>query len=178
MKIIIAEKAGYCFGIQNAMAMVENTLETYPGQQIYCLGDISHNRQEMGRLITLGVKKVDTLDAVEDGVVIIRSHGVGRKVITAAEEKALTIVNATCPFVRAMQNKVRDYYEKGYQIVIVGNAEHPEVVGAMGWCDDSGIVLSSGDEVDALPHFKKICVVAQTTIIETKFQRITEALKN
>ncbi|MDD4691913.1 bifunctional 4-hydroxy-3-methylbut-2-enyl diphosphate reductase/30S ribosomal protein S1 [Eubacterium aggregans] len=178
MKIIIAEKAGYCFGIQNAMAMVENTLETYPGQQIYCLGDISHNRQEMGRLITLGVKKVDTLDAVEDGVVIIRSHGVGRNVITAAEEKALTIVNATCPFVRAMQNKVRDYYEKGYQIVIVGNAEHPEVVGAMGWCDDSGIVLSSGDEVDALPHFEKICVVAQTTIIETKFQRITEALKN
>lgn len=178
MKIIIAEKAGYCFGIQNAMAMVENTLKTYPGQQIYCLGDISHNRQEMGRLITLGVKKVDTLDAVEDGVVIIRSHGVGRNVITAAEEKALTIVNATCPFVRAMQNKVRDYYEKGYQIVIVGNAEHPEVVGAMGWCDDSGIVLSSGDEVDALPHFEKICVVAQTTIIETKFQRITEALKN
>lgn len=178
MKIIIAEKAGYCFGIQNAMAMVENTLKTYPGQQIYCLGDISHNRQEMGRLITLGVKKVDTLDAVEDGVVIIRSHGVGRNVITAAEEKALTIVNATCPFVRAMQNKVRDYYEKGYQIVIVGNAEHPEVVGAMGWCDDSGIVLSSGDEVDALPHFEKICVVAQTTIIESKFQRITEALKN
>lgn len=132
----------------------------------------------MGRLITLGVKKVDTLDAVEDGVVIIRSHGVGRNVITAAEEKALTIVNATCPFVRAMQNKVRDYYEKGYQIVIVGNAEHPEVVGAMGWCDDSGIVLSSGDEVDALPHFEKICVVAQTTIIESKFQRITEALKN
>ena len=160
------------------MAMVENTLKTYPGQQIYCLGDISHNRQEMGRLITLGVKKVDTLDAVEDGVVIIRSHGVGRNVITAAEEKALTIVNATCPFVRAMQNKVRDYYEKGYQIVIVGNAEHPEVVGAMGWCDDSGIVLSSGDEVDALPHFEKICVVAQTTIIESKFQRITEALKN
>lgn len=178
MKIIIAEKAGYCFGIQKAMAMVENTLKTYPGQQIYCLGDISHNRQEMGRLITLGVKKVDTLDAVEDGVVIIRSHGVGRNVITAAEEKALTIVNATCPFVRAMQNKVRDYYEKGYQIVIVGNAEHPEVVGAMGWCDDSGIVLSSGDEVDALPHFEKICVVAQTTIIESKFQRITEALKN
>lgn len=57
MKIIIAEKAGYCFGIQNAMAMVENTLKTYPGQQIYCLGDISHNRQEMGRLITLGVKR-------------------------------------------------------------------------------------------------------------------------
>ncbi|SDX76714.1 bifunctional 4-hydroxy-3-methylbut-2-enyl diphosphate reductase/30S ribosomal protein S1 [Eubacterium barkeri] len=178
MKIIIAEKAGYCFGIQNAMAMVENTLKTYPGQPIYCLGDISHNRQEMDRLITLGVKKVDTLDAVEDGIVIIRSHGVGRTVITTAEEKALTIVNATCPFVRAMQNKVRDYYEKGYQIVIVGNAEHPEVVGAMGWCDDSGIVLSSGDEVDALPHFEKICVVAQTTIIETKFQRITAALKN
>ncbi|MEG1432061.1 bifunctional 4-hydroxy-3-methylbut-2-enyl diphosphate reductase/30S ribosomal protein S1 [Eubacterium sp.] len=178
MKIIIAEKAGYCFGIQNAMAMVENTLKTYPGQPIYCLGDISHNRQEMDRLIALGVKKVDTLDAVEDGIVIIRSHGVGRTVITAAEEKALTIVNATCPFVRAMQNKVRDYYEKGYQIVIVGNAEHPEVVGAMGWCDDSGIVLSSGDEVDALPHFEKICVVAQTTIIETKFQRITAALKN
>lgn len=177
MRIKIAEKAGYCFGIQNAMKLVQNTLDLYPDQSIYCLGDISHNRQEMDRLIKMGVKKVDTIEEITDGVVIIRSHGVGRDVIEAAKKKALTIVNATCPFVRAMQNKVADYYEKGYQIVIVGNREHPEVIGAMGWCDYKAIVLDDVDQVSKLEPLDRVCVVAQTTIIEPKFRKITATLQ-
>ena len=105
MQIIIADKAGYCFGIENAMKMVEDTLANHQNQSIYTLGDISHNRQEMDRLIGRGVVKAETIDEIDHGCVIIRSHGVGKDVIEAAEAKGLEIVNATCPFVRAMQTK-------------------------------------------------------------------------
>lgn len=178
MQIIIADKAGYCFGIENAMKMVEDTLANHQNQSIYTLGDISHNRQEMDRLIDRGVVKAETIDEMDHGCVIIRSHGVGKDVIDAAEAKGLEIVNATCPFVRAMQKKVEDYYEKGYQIVIVGNRDHPEVVGATGWCNNEAIVINDIKSVENLKKYDKICVVAQTTIIEANFNKITEALKS
>ena len=178
MQIIIADKAGYCFGIENAMKMVEDTLANHQNQSIYTLGDISHNRQEMDRLIGRGVVKAETIDEIDHGCVIIRSHGVGKDVIEAAEAKGLEIVNATCPFVRAMQKKVEDYYEKGYQIVIVGNRDHPEVVGATGWCNNEAIVINDIKSVENLKKYDKICVVAQTTIIEANFNKITEALKS
>ena len=177
MKIIIADKAGYCFGIENAMKMVRDTLDNHQGEPIYCLGDISHNRQEMDRLIAQGVQKIDRVGEAQGGYIIIRSHGVGKSVLDEAEARGLQIVNATCPFVRAMQKKVADYYAKGYQIVIVGNAEHPEVIGACGWCDDQAIILNDIKSVEKIPKYDKICVVAQTTIIESKFNAITEALK-
>ncbi len=177
MKIIIADKAGYCFGIENAMKMVNDTLEKYQDEPIYCLGDISHNRQEMDRLIAKGLKKIETVEEAEGGCIIIRSHGVSKSVIEEAEAKGLKIVNATCPFVRAMQKKVEAYHQKGYQIVIVGNAEHPEVIGACGWCDDQAIVLNDIKSVENIQKYDRICVVAQTTIIESKFNAITEALK-
>lgn len=178
MQIIIADKAGYCFGIENAMRLAEKTLLEHGEEPVYTLGDLSHNRQEMERLISRGITKVDSIDAIESGYVIIRSHGVGKDTIEAAEKKGLKIVNATCPFVRAMQNKVADYYEKGYQIVIVGNETHPEVIGATGWCENKAIVINNIKSVENLKFYDKICVVAQTTIIESKFNEITEALKS
>ncbi|MDO4288874.1 MAG: bifunctional 4-hydroxy-3-methylbut-2-enyl diphosphate reductase/30S ribosomal protein S1 [Eubacterium sp.] len=178
MKIIIADKAGYCFGIENAMRMVQDTLEKYQGEPIYCLGDISHNRQEMDRLIAQGVKKIDSVEEAQGGCIIIRSHGVGKSVLEEASARGLKIINATCPFVRAMQKKVADYYAQGYQIIIVGNAEHPEVIGACGWCDDQAIILNDIKSVEKIPKYDRICVVAQTTIIESKFNAITEALKD
>ena len=90
MQIIIADKAGYCFGIENAMKMVEDTLANHQNQSIYTLGDISHNRQEMDRLIGRGVVKAETIDEIDHGCVIIRSHGVGKDVIEAAEALKLS----------------------------------------------------------------------------------------
>ncbi len=177
MRIIIADKAGYCFGIQNAMKLVADTLKQKDNKPIYCLGDLSHNRQEMARLETCGVKKVDTIDEISSGTVIIRSHGEGKDILDQAEAKGLTIVNATCPFVRAMQKKVHDYALEGYQIVIVGNAKHPEVTGAMGWCKHQAIVIDSPEQAEQLPYFEQMCVVAQTTIIKSKYEEITKALK-
>ena len=109
MKVIVADKAGYCFGITNAMALADDTLKNAAHQPIYCLGDISHNRQEMERLEQMGIIKVDAIEEIPAGTVIIRSHGVSKAVMDQAEAKGLTIVDATCPFVRAMQQKVSDY---------------------------------------------------------------------
>ena len=177
MKIIIAEKAGYCFGITNAMKLADDTLKQKDNQPIYCLGDLSHNRQEMKRLEQRGIIKVDRIEDIPKGTVIIRSHGVSKDVIDQAKAKNLKIVNATCPFVGAMQHKVYDYDRKGYQIVIVGDAAHPEVQGAVGWCDGRAIVINTPEEAEALPHFGKMCVVAQTTAIESKFNAITSILQ-
>ena len=177
MKIIIAEKAGYCFGITNAMKLADDTLKQKDNQPIYCLGDLSHNRQEMKRLEQRGIIKVDRIEDIPKGTVIIRSHGVSKDVIDQAKAKNLKIVNATCPFVGAMQHKVYDYDRKGYQIVIVGDAAHPEVQGAGGWCDGRAIVINTPEEAEALPHFGKMCVVAQTTAIESKFNAITSILQ-
>ncbi len=178
MKIIVADRSGYCFGITNAMKLAEETLKQQSAEPIYCLGDLSHNRQEMARLESRGIKKIDSIDEVDHGTVIIRSHGVSRQVLERAKAKNLRIVDATCPFVSAMQHKVYDYSQKGYQIVIVGDANHPEVEGAVGWCQNEAIVLNSTEEAENISeHFHKLCVVAQTTAIKKKFSAITSILQ-
>ncbi|URN83649.1 hypothetical protein CHL1_002797 [Acetobacterium wieringae] len=108
MEIIIADKAGYCFGIENAMKMVQDTLESGP-EKIYTLGPISHNRQETNRLADQGVTIIADEDIVniDSGCIILRSHGVGKNIIEAIREKGLPIINATCPFVRAVQKKLK-----------------------------------------------------------------------
>ncbi len=178
MQIIVADKAGYCFGIENAMKLADKTLKEHGDEPVYALGDLSHNKQEMNRLMQQGIVRVESIDEIEHGYVIIRSHGVGKDVLDAAEEKHLKIINATCPFVRAMQKKVADYYQMGYQIVIVGDANHPEVIGATGWCDNKAIVINNTKSVAKLKFYDKICIVAQTTVIESRFNAITEALKS
>lgn len=177
MHVVVAEKAGYCFGIENAMRMVREIRQKNDGLPIATLGDISHNRQETERLAAEGIQKAESVDEVNSGYLVIRSHGVGREEIEKARAKGLIVVNATCPFVRSMQKKIERYSGLGYQIVIVGDKEHPEVTGACGWCSGTPIVIGSLAEARALGQYEKLCVVAQTTIIEKNFNEITEALK-
>ncbi|MGI6108273.1 MAG: bifunctional 4-hydroxy-3-methylbut-2-enyl diphosphate reductase/30S ribosomal protein S1 [Eubacteriaceae bacterium] len=177
MHVVVAEKAGYCFGIENAMKMVRELQTKNDGLPITTLGDISHNRQETERLQSEGIAKADSVDEVDSGYLVIRSHGVGKAEIEKARAKGLQVVNATCPFVRSMQKKIERYSGLGYQIVIVGDKNHPEVTGACGWCSSEPVVVGSLKEAEALGQYEKLCVVAQTTIIEKNFLEITEALK-
>ena len=177
MNIFIADKAGYCFGVQRAMNLVEKTIHD-AHDTVYCLGDLSHNRQEMERLKKEGVVRVDTLDEIKSGTVLIRAHGEAENVLREAEAKGLTVVNTTCPFVRALQNKVREYTQKGYEAVIVGKATHPEVIGVVGHAKGSVIVVETPEEAQALTHEQKRVVVVQTTFIEKKFYAIAEIIQN
>jgi len=179
MEIVIAEKAGYCFGIENAMKMVEDTMHSGL-KKIYSLGPISHNTQETQRLADQGIIVIDDEDVkkIDSGCVILRSHGVGKNIIRILEEKGIPIVNATCPYVRAVQKKVEKYYEAGYKIVIVGNKDHPEVIGANGWCNYEALIINDIKHLENIQVYDKICIVAQTTIIESKFNRICDEIRS
>src|SRR5665647_2625542 len=171
MEIIIAEKAGYCFGIENAMKMVADTLKE-SHEKIYTLGPISHNTQVTESLEAQGltILKDEDVAELEGGCIILRSHGVGKKMIP--------IINATCPYVRLVQKKVESHYEAGYQIVIIGNKDHPEVIGANGWCNDTALIINDINQLEKIEIYDRICIVAQTTIIESKFNEICDAIKS
>ncbi len=178
MCITMAKWAGYCFGIKNAMKLAENVLSQCDDLPVCALGDLSHNAQEIERLQNNGLKTYyDIKDVPRPCSLIIRSHGVGKDELEEAHNKGLKVINATCPFVTALHNKIEKFYNKGYQIVIVGDAFHPEVIGAMGWCNREGVVVGSLTDVQTRNFEERVCVVAQTTLIEDMFYRIAEAVK-
>ena len=179
MEIIIAEKAGYCFGIENAMKLVVDTIKS-GYEKIYTLGPISHNTQVTESLEAQGLTILADEDVaeLEGGCIILRSHGVGKKIIETIQKKGIPIINATCPFVRAVQKKVESHYEAGYQIVIIGNKDHPEVIGANGWCNDTALIINDINQLEKIEIYDRICIVAQTTIIESKFNEICDAIKS
>jgi ribosomal protein S1/(E)-4-hydroxy-3-methyl-but-2-enyl pyrophosphate reductase len=162
LKIIIAEHMGTCYGVKKALKAAEKFADK--DMDVYTLGPLIHNRQVVEKLDKRGIKSIETLDAIDGGTVIIRSHGVPPEIHGQAAQKVVELVDATCPFVRKIQEKVKEYYGRGYQIIIVGDAGHPEVKGVNGWCDYSAIILDNPENAKELEQYEKVCVVAQTTI--------------
>ena len=161
MKVILAKQAGFCFGVKRATQLAFEAAGK--DQKTYTLGPIIHSPQVVGKLETLGIRALDTLDGMDSGTIIIRSHGVELKEITEAQQKNLTIVDATCPFVKKAQDHVKDLSEEGYGVVVVGDVDHPEVQGIVSYGGEKVFVVASGEDVKKLPKMKKIGVVAQTT---------------
>ena len=180
--VVVAESAGFCFGVKRAVEIVENQIKETSGKPIYTYGPIIHNEIVVSEFEANGVKVLEEdvpLDTVEPGIVIIRSHGVARKVIQELQEKGFEIVDATCPFVLKIHKLVQEFDEKGYRIVIVGNESHPEVCGIIGWIPSGEYVcISSAEEFEALnlPKDKIIGIVSQTTFNYDKFQEIVEII--
>jgi 4-hydroxy-3-methylbut-2-enyl diphosphate reductase len=161
MKIIIAKRAGFCFGVKRATQMAFEAAGK--GSNTYTLGPIIHSPQVVQKLEEMGVKVVKDLDKTNSGTIIIRSHGVLASEMDEAVQKQLEIVDATCPFVKKAQEHVKSLSEEGYGVVVVGDADHPEVQGIVSYGDDKVYVVGSGEEVKKLPKMKKIGIVAQTT---------------
>jgi len=161
MKVILAKRAGFCFGVKRATQMAFEAAEK--DQKTYTLGPIIHSPQVVNKLEELGVKVLENLDSMESGTIIIRSHGVASGEISEAVQKKLEIVDATCPFVKKAQEHVKSLSEAGYGVVVVGDADHPEVQGIVSYGGDKVFVVGSGEEVKKLPKMNKIGVVAQTT---------------
>lgn len=161
MKIILAKQAGFCFGVKRATHMAFEAAGKDP--KTYTLGPIIHSPQVVGKLESLGIHALDSLDGIESGTIIIRSHGVELKEINEAQQKQLDIVDATCPFVKKAQEHVKDLSEEGYGVVVVGDADHPEVQGIVSYGGEKVFVVACGEDVKKLPKMKKIGVVAQTT---------------
>lgn len=178
-KVKVAKSAGFCFGVKRAIDMVYE--EAAKGGKVYTLGPVIHNEQVVSDLESKGVKVVDnieSLDAGQDTTVIIRSHGVPEEIINRLKEKNIRIVDATCPFVSKIHHIVKEKYNEGYHIVVIGNAKHPEVEGVCGWCGNSADVIGSVEEAGKYSNYKdkKLCVVSQTTFNYKKFQDIVDIL--
>lgn len=178
-KVLLAENAGFCFGVQRAVEEALKVKEKY-NKKIYTLGPLIHNNDvvkylESKDIFSIDYKDIDTL--IEGDVILIRSHGVSKEVIENLEAHKLIVVNATCPYVTNIHKKVNKYSDLGYNIVILGDDKHPEVIGINGWCNDSAIITKDGDFEDTkLP--RKICVVSQTTEKEELWKKTVSNLSS
>ncbi len=163
MKIILAQQAGFCFGVRRATQIAFEAAGK--NQHTFTLGPIIHSPQVVGKLEELGIKALNSLDGLEQGTIIIRSHGVERKELDEARQRNLDVVDATCPFVKKAHEYVKTLSEAGYWVVVVGDADHPEVQGIVSYGGDKDKVhvVASGDDVRKLPKMNKIGVIAQTT---------------
>ena len=180
MEVITAKTAGFCFGVKRAVEKVYDQVNQGK-KEIYTYGPIIHNEEVVSDLESRGVKVLGSrkeLEQLQSGTVIIRSHGVGKKIYQMIEEKGLELVDATCPYVRKIHRIVREKSEQGRQIIIIGNDTHPEVEGIKGWCVHPAIVVADQTQAEALelPKESKICVVSQTTFNYNKFKNLVEII--
>lgn len=176
MKIIIAENAGFCFGVKRAVDMTTNELLN-SNNDVYSLGPLIHNAQVVKSFEEKGLKTINDIHDINDSKIIIRSHGVGRVTIDKISEANLDIVDTTCPYVKSVHKRVEDFQDQGYNIVIIGDPNHPEIIGINGWCNDKAFIINSIDEAIDLPMMDKICVVSQTTNTQDKFDILSKIIK-
>lgn len=177
MKVIVAESAGFCFGVKRAVDQVYEQVEKK--DDIYTYGPIIHNEEVVKDLNQRGVNVIDNLeelDLIDKGTIIIRSHGISKKINDYILEKKLVCIDATCPFVKRIHNIVEKESENGKEIVIIGNQGHPEVEGIRGWAKTPVTVIESTLEAENFisKTNKKICIVSQTTFNYNKFQDLVE----
>ncbi|WP_449240765.1 bifunctional 4-hydroxy-3-methylbut-2-enyl diphosphate reductase/30S ribosomal protein S1 [Desulfoscipio gibsoniae] len=178
MKVKVAAKAGFCFGVKRAVEMARKSLHDRDGP-VYTLGPLIHNDQVTGALAHEGIGSVNNVDEIEGpGTVIIRSHGVVPEVLRRAEQKGLDLVDATCPFVRKVQQTVHDLVQQAIPVVVVGDPRHPEVQGIVGWSGGRAIVVADAEQAKKLGKFTQVGVVAQTTQRQDNFDAVVKVLKD
>jgi len=178
LNIKVAESAGFCFGVQRAVDLVYENLGS--NGPIYTYGPITHNELVVEDLAKKGVKVIEDPEELKDlpkGTIIIRAHGISKKLYEELSSCGHKIVDATCPFVKKI-HKIVDK-ENGRHIIIVGNPEHPEIKGIIGWCNDNSYtVIQDPEEAKNLdlPLDTKLCIVAQTTYNYNRFQELVEII--
>jgi small subunit ribosomal protein S1 len=176
MKVILAENSGFCFGVKRAMKLAFEAANNSESP-IYSLGPLIHNPQQVKQLSLKGVHEVSDIESLKaSDVLIIRSHGTTPLVLEKAKSKGLMIVDATCPFVVNAQKLAQTLNSEGYQVVIVGEGHHPEVIGIMGFTENKAWVIDKASIVKELPNTKRIGVVAQTTQSFDNFREVVSAL--
>ena len=186
MEIILAKSAGFCFGVQRA---VDTAYKEAGKQHVYTYGPIIHNEEVIEDLRKKGILVIDDLaelDQQKDATVIIRSHGVSKDVMDQLEARHVNVVDATCPFVKKIHTIAQDESKKGNRIIIVGNRDHPEVEGIIGWCETKAYTVQSVSETEDLvknienePNFEQInfSLVSQTTFNKNKFKDIVDIIR-
>jgi len=173
--ITAAEGSGVCFGVRRALRLAETALAR--GRVVYCLGPLIHNPQEMERLAGKGFHVIESLDeASGGGTLLIRSHGLQPSVVDAARERGLAIIDATCPLVRRVQTLAVELQKAGYQVIVAGDAPHPEVRAIQGHVPAAAVV-NDAEAVRRLDLAGRVALVAQTTFSPQAFRDVAAALR-
>ncbi len=172
LEIKTAEEAGFCFGVKRAIEMATGQVESGEDIPVYTLGPIIHNPQVVKKLENLGIVSVDDLAEIDEGVIIIRSHGVEPEVIKQARDKGLTIIDATCPYVKKAQENASLLISEGYQTLIYGDREHPEVKGILGATDYQAEIIQNPKDLEEIQLAARVGIVAQTTKSPASFRNL------
>ncbi len=168
LEVFLANYLGFCYGVKRAIKIArENAVG-----KCCTLGPIIHNPQMVERLKAEGVDSADDLSAVSEGTVIIRSHGVGPKVYEKIKAKGLKTVDATCPHVKRAQSAARELVNEGYNVVIIGEKNHPEVKSIFEWAEKNTTIIETETEAEKFPPCKKLGIVSQTTVSGTHFKNV------
>ncbi len=178
--ITLAEYSGFCFGVKEAIKRTEQTIEQYKNNSvsIYTCGPLIHNKTVTDELANKGVSIIkDPEDAEIGSVVVVRSHGEPEAFYQKTESRNITVIDATCPFVKKIQHLVRKAKNNGYHIVVVGDSTHPEVIGINGWCNNEAKIVSSVSDAEDICE-NNLFVVAQTTITTELFQNVVAYLES
>lgn len=179
MRIILASHAGYCYGVQRALTMARNAVSTCK-EPISTLGPIIHNPQVVKRLADEGIHPAAAVEDITEGTAIVRSHGVPPDVARSLRERGVDVIDATCPFVGKAQRCAAALASEGYQVVIVGEPEHPEVEGILGYAAGAGkagvVVVESAADLPKWRRRSKVGVVVQTTQQVDRLREVVDAL--
>jgi ribosomal protein S1/(E)-4-hydroxy-3-methyl-but-2-enyl pyrophosphate reductase len=174
IKIQRAEKAGFCFGVKRAIELAEQAAAK---RETASLGPLIHNQQVVGYLEKKGIRNVDSVDEVQEGqLLVIRSHGVPPDIYSEIEKRKIECVDATCPYVQKAQRLAKELSQTHF-VIVVGDRNHPEVKGILGWAGENSLAVETLEEAQKLPYYRNLGVLAQTTQEQEKFSLITEELR-
>jgi (E)-4-hydroxy-3-methyl-but-2-enyl pyrophosphate reductase len=177
MGIKLAKTAGFCMGVKRAVDIVLDIAQSKGDEKVYTYGPLIHNPQTVELLKGRGIVPIFDIDEVDEGTIVVRAHGISPQEREKINQKGLKIFDATCPRVARVQSIIKKHASLGYTIIIAGDREHPEVAGLLGYSYGNGVAVGTKDEVDELPLFDKVCVVAQTTQNTDQYEKIVEKIR-
>jgi 4-hydroxy-3-methylbut-2-enyl diphosphate reductase len=178
LKVAVDQNSGFCWGVVRTIDIAEQ--ELHESKKLYSLGDIIHNPIEIERLQEKGLATIslEGLKDVKDAKVLIRAHGEPPETFRRAKELGIELIDATCPVVTKVQERIRKFYDNGYQVVIFGKKDHAEVIGLVGHTNGTAIVIKSSEEVEKLDLTKKTVLFSQTTMDKATFYLIRDEIKS
>jgi len=164
MRVKLATSRGFCFGVEDAIEIAEAAVTQHGAGQVVALGPVIHNKQVVSRLEEAGLNQSGELETVDSSkAVLIRSHGAPPETFERAAARGLNVIDATCVLVKRAQNVVKQLHEEGYHVVMIGDPEHPEVKGVIGYAPNVTVIDRGADLENALPYKERLGIVAQTT---------------
>lgn len=175
MQILLAEHAGFCFGVRRALEMAEEATRRH--ERVYALGPLIHNRQVVERLGRQGLVVCEDPDTLPAGsVAMVRAHGAGPAVYDQARERGVTLLDATCPFVAQVHRKAAQFVRNGYQVLVLGDPDHPEAQGIVAHTGGKAVIVQDPSDLVGLRLRRRVAVVCQTTQTLESLRALVDAL--